>query len=317
MHNSNNIARRDKTIPSLTVALQGGLGNQLFQYAFGRAWSLRNNTQIIFDEHGFQFDSVFKRKLSLDFFSIFGGIRKSNSKNLFQVARLLKHLGFFGVWLGRRLRPKLIIEGGFHFDQPKWIDCTLDNCYAFGYWQDERYFFEYADIIRKDLHLSAQLSSSNASLKNQIESTSNSVAIHIRRLHQVAASSEQSPHTNGEVAGFILSPQYYMQSMAYLEEIIPNPTYFIFSDYPGWVEKNLTFNYPAKILEVGRGADYEDLFLMSLCEHHVIANSSFSWWGAWLGESGRQIVCAPDGAKLTPQIPARWIKICYTPTANN
>ena len=317
MQNSKNIVRRQKVNSSLTVSLQGGLGNQLFQYAFGRAWSLRNNTQVFFDEYGFHFDSIFKRTQSLDFFSILGGIRKNNSKNLFHIARLLKHFGFFGIWIGKRLKPKIIIEETLHFDKLLDTNHPLDNCYAFGYWQDERYFFDYAEIIRKDLQLSAQLSSSNMLLKNQIELASNSVAIHIRRLHQVAAGTEQSPHANGEAAGFVLSPKYYIESMAHIEKVTSNPNYFIFSDYPGWAQENLIFNYPAKILEVGRGEDYEDLFLMSLCEHHIIANSSFSWWGAWLGETKRQIVCAPDGAQLTPQIPARWIKILSQPTASN
>lgn len=294
----------------LTVSLQGGLGNQLFQYAFGRAWSLRNDVPVIFDEYGFQFDSVFKRTLSLENFSIPSGLKKSYSRQLFQLARFLKHFGKVGIWLGKCLRPQFLIEKSHQFE-PIMIEpfSSSHAAYAFGYWQDEQYFNDYAKIIREDLRLTKPFSVVNELLKEEILSTPDSVALHIRRLHQVSASKEQIPHQNGEEEGIILGSQYYLRAIAYIESVAPNANYFIFSDYPRWAQENLVFKNRAKFLEASRGPDYEDLVLMSFCRHHIIANSSFSWWGAWLGSSDTQIVVAPTHAKLLPNIPSGWIRV--------
>lgn len=292
-----------------TVSLQGGLGNQLFQYAFGRAWSLRNNVPVIFDEYGFQFDSVFKRTLSLENFSIPSGLKKSYSRHLFQLARFLKHFGKIGIWLGKRFRPQLLIEESHQFESSMIKPASLNAAYAFGYWQDEQYFADSAKIIREDLRLTKPFSAANELLREEIVSTPDAVALHIRRLHQVSASNEQVPLQNGEEEGIILSAQYYLRAISYIESFLPNANYFIFSDYPNWAQENLVFKNRAKFLEASRGPDYEDLVLISLCRHHIIANSSFSWWGAWLGSSDTQIVVAPAHAKLLPNIPAGWIRV--------
>jgi hypothetical protein len=295
---------------TLTVSLQGGLGNQLFQYAFGRAWSLRNNLQVIFDDYGFQFDRVFKRSLLLKNFSIPNGIEINSSRYLFQLARFLKHFGKIGVWLGKRHQPYILIEKNAQFESKLIQTSILGSSYAFGYWQDEQYFIEYAKTIRKDLCLLKPFSITNELLKQEILSTPHSVAIHIRRLHQVSANQEeQSPHKNGEEDGIILSANYYHRAMAYLEKQVPKANYFIFSDYKIWAKKNLIFKNQVKYLQHDESTDYEDLILMSLCKHHIIANSSFSWWGAWLGESEGQIVIAPKAIKLTPKIPKKWVTI--------
>ena len=293
----------------LTVSLQGGLGNQLFQYAFGRAWSLRNNVPVIFDEHGFKFDSAFKRTLSLENFSIPSGLKKTHSRYHFQLARFLKHFGKLGVWLGKHFRPQLLIEKSHEFE-PSIIEPTsLHVSYAFGYWQDEQYFSDCEKIIREDLCFKKPFSNANELLKKEILSTPDSVALHIRRLHQVPASDEQIPFQNGEDEGVILGTPYYFGAIAYIQNIVPNANYFIFSDYPRWAQENLVFKNRVTFLEAGRGPDYEDLVLMSLCKHHIIANSSFSWWGAWLGSSNTQIVVAPTRAKLLPNIPSRWMRV--------
>ncbi len=296
-------------IKPLTVSLQGGLGNQLFQYAFGRAWSLRNDVPVIFDEYGFQFDSVFKRSLSLENFSIQSGFKKVNSKHLFQLSRFLKHFGKLGAWFGKHLWPQLLIEKSQKFEPVMLKPSSSRAAYAFGYWQDEQYFADYAKIIREDLRLIKPFTAANKLIKEEIISTHNSVALHIRRLHQVSASNHQIPLQSGEEEGIILSAQYYLRAIAYIEKIITNANFFIFSDYPRWAKENLLLKNQAKFLEANRGPDHEDLQLMSLCKHHIIANSSFSWWGAWLGSSDTQIVVAPAHAKLLPNIPARWARV--------
>ena len=115
---------------------------------------------------------------------------------------------------------------------------------------------------------------------------------------------------DAETKGLALSARYYNDAIREIEQRVSNPEYFVFSDYPQWARENLTFDRidTLHVFENDRGPDYEDMALMSHCRHHVVANSSFSWWGAWLGRSQSQVAVAPRNARLMPNIPLAWIQ---------
>jgi Glycosyl transferase family 11 len=294
---------------NLTVSLHGGIGNQLFQYAFARAYSLQYGMRIKFDLYGFAFDKKFKRNFSLDQFNIPKNIERVNSFFLFQLARVVRHLGTFGEAIVHFFGLPLLLEGSTKHRLQNINTAALKEFYAFGYWQDEKYFFHHEDQIRKDLGFSTPLSEINLKIAKDIQSSPVSVSVHVRRLHQVGADDPQKPVA--EIHGETLSVDYYRRALKIIGEKFSDVDFFIFSDYPDWAKKNLAIPSKVQYLKSGRGSDIEDLYLMSLCDHHIIANSSFSWWGAWLATSYNQgqIVVAPEGAPLTPKIPDKWIAI--------
>ena len=177
-----------------------------------------------------------------------------------------------------------------------------------GYWQDERYFLNIRDIILQEFKLRGVLSSSNKILKDTLNK-GQTVAVHIRRLHNVPSSASAVPSKDPEARGVALGVSYYQKAVEEIAKRVSKPEFFVFSDFPPWARENISFNAPTHFLEPGRGPDYEDLVLMSHCHHHIVANSSFSWWGAWLAQKENQIVIAPRNAKFLPTIPEAWIKI--------
>jgi hypothetical protein len=186
----------------------------------------------------------------------------------------------------------------------------LRDVFVMGYWQDERYFSDVANTIKSDFTLANRFSDANRMLASQIELSQNPVAVHVRRLHYVASAIDAAPKTDAEEKGLAVGINYYTLSLHEIETRVTKPEYFVFSDYPQWARENLTFNGKVTFLENNRGPDYEDMVLMSLCRHHVIANSSFSWWGAWLASAENQIVIAPRHVgHMPPNIPKHWIMV--------
>lgn len=140
-----------------------------------------------------------------------------------------------------------------------------------------------------------------------INSTTQSVCIHIRRGDYV-----ENPHTN-QVHG-ILPVEYYAKAIQMIRDSLNSPSFFIFSDDPKWLREQAIFK-GMNIISNTKNKDWEEMYLMSQCSHHIIANSSFSWWGAWLAENPDQIVIAPkkwfndESFERTDKIPDDWIRI--------
>jgi hypothetical protein len=296
---------------SLTVALSGGLGNQMFQYAMGRALTLRHDLELRLDLYGFEFDTFHRRKFELGHFSIPPGLRYVRSPIAFTAGRLLAYLSRIRKEVAALGGSWLIVEPSLEFDLRQIQRTPAANAYLFGYWQDARYFADIAATIQKEFTLASELSPANQAVDARIRSSSNPVAVHVRRLHQVASKPKPTPMEDAETKGLALSASYYNDAIREIEQRVSDPEYFVFSDYPQWARENLTFdgNDKLHVFENDRGPDYEDMALMSHCKHHVVANSSFSWWGAWLGRSQSQIAVAPRNAKLMPNFPSEWIQI--------
>jgi hypothetical protein len=153
-----------------------------------------------------------------------------------------------------------------------------------GYWQSELYFKDYTQEIRKIFNFSKQLDKKNSLVANEINQN-NSISIHVRRGDYLL----KANHNHN-----VDLKEYYLTAIEKTSILFDNPKYFIFTDDPLWVAKNFTLNYSFTVVDINRGKDsFYDMHLMSLCKCNIIANSSFSWWGAWLNNKKDKIIYAP------------------------
>jgi len=200
---------------------------------------------------------------------------------------------------------RLIIEP--HFQYFCGIKSAPSSCYLKGYWQSERYFSAVADAIRTDFTFRLPMSEENSRLAEAIGAV-NAVSLHVRRGDYLS-----NPHTLS-VHG-VCSIEYYVRAIRYIVDRVSDPVFFVFSDDLDWVKTALRINYPCHFVDHNRGREsYNDMRLMSLCSHHVLANSSFSWWGAWLNPSESKIVVAPSQwfakpVDVTDLLPEGWVRL--------
>ena len=186
--------------------------------------------------------------------------------------------------LKRILNIQYYSENSFTFNRSL-FQCSK-NTFLEGYFQSEKYFKNYEDILRNDFKIKKTIQKSNLVLLKKIDAAS-SVSVHVRRGDYVSDLDTRNHHG---ALGF----DYYSTSIKLIDKKITDPVFFIFSDEPQLVEKNLSFPFPFTIISGNINEFcYEDLLLMSRCRHHIIANSSFSWWGAWLDARPNKIVIAP------------------------
>ncbi len=182
-------------------------------------------------------------------------------------------------------RNSLIVEPHFHH-WPGISDAPQDS-YLVGYWQSEKYFLEVDSIIRSDFTFKAPLVGLNVEFAKKI-SQLNAISLHLRRGDYVT-----DKKTN-QILG-VCPIEYYQAATQHMAKHVERPHYFIFSDDVPWAKNNLRLDFPCHYIEHNIGTEsHNDMHLMSLCQHHIIANSSFSWWGAWLNPSPTKIVVAPQ-----------------------
>jgi len=289
----------------------GGLGNQMFQYAAGRALSLHLNQPFKLDI------SDFKRY----------GLRTFDLKNCFDCSGEIstdddvhRILGWQSIRVIRRLlnKPKLsilrskqfIIEPHSHY-WPGLQKCSSSS-YLQGHWLSEKYFQSSEMQIRKDFEFKAFLNNENSLLAAEINGV-NSVSLHVRRGDY--ASDSKTLATHG-----LCDLRYYYSAIDYIANRVRNPTFFIFSDDISWARENLKIGYKCRYIDHNHGAEaYNDMRLMSLCNHNIIANSTFSWWGGWLNINPHKIIIAPKrwfasnalvadySSFMSDLIPSNWI----------
>jgi hypothetical protein len=291
----------------IIVKLIGGLGNQLFQYALGRNLALKNNTELKLDISGFETYKLYK--YGLHNFNIIENI--ATDKDIYEFKpKKAQFLSYVSNKISERVLPwykqKYIIEPDFRFNSN--ILKIGKNAYLDGYWQSEKYFTGISSIILDEFSVKNEPDELNRELLTTINST-NSVCLHIRRGDYI------SNRTTLETHG-VLGIDYYTRSLNSMKKMVNNPQIFIFSDDIPWARENLKINLPLHFIDNnGVEKNYEDLRLMSNCKHHIIANSSFSWWGAWLCINPDKIIFAPkqwfndrtrDDRDIVPDL---WIKI--------
>ncbi len=260
------------------VKIMGGLGNQLYQYAFGRAVAKKLNTELYFDISFYEKQS--KRVFQLDHFDIKGRIADDSL-----LPPAIKNNGI--VKLLSRIQDKLFpkvqkyYEEGIYFDQ-KVFDLRGD-VYFSGYWQNEEYFLGIKDILKAELQLKKK-PTIPFDLLNKITQTE-SVSIHIRRGDYISESQNQEIYE-------CLGTDYYEKSISHIEEFVKNPHFFIFSD--DIEEAHNILSIKENFTFVSALDSLSDFYLMSLCKHNIIANSTFSWWASWLNLNEQRILIKPD-----------------------
>jgi hypothetical protein len=279
----------------LIFRLQGGLGNQMFQYAFGRYLSIQNNKDLLLD---LSFYDRYKsnRELCLNYYNVKYQIFKKKKKikyfnNAF-INKLFNYLIFnFSVYAESkvsRFQEGLLRKSKGYFD---------------GYWQSYKYFSSIRDILINDfvlVNLSTDIIELNSKISNCI-----SVGVHVRKADYLSSKNSQIYS--------VCSKDYYLNSMLYILKKYPEAVFYIFTDDKDWVVDNIDFS--------GINHEYismrphEDLFLMSKCRHNIISNSTFSWWSAWLNNYTDKVVVSPQNWFVTESnithdiIPNEWIRI--------
>ena len=246
----------------ITTYLISGLGNQMFQYAVGRALSLRLNTELFLDLNWFS-EEPRKRKFELDKYNI--NVSKTPVDSVGYLVKEIEDRVFY---------PKVL--------------SLPDNTFLMGYWQSGRYFEDYADVIRSELTLKIPLSEKSRDWARKIQNDPVPVSIHVRR----------GDYVNDSFCVkffYQLSIEYYDRAVRILHENFPEMSLYIFSNDLDWCRRIFNYDVPMNFVD-GNDEDhgYEDLELMKLCRHHIIANSTFSWWGAWLDGRQGSLVFAPD-----------------------
>ena len=291
----------------IITKLIGGLGNQMFQYAAGRAVAYRSNIPLKLDITNFETYKL--RSYQLGCFNIQENFASTKDIERFMPRR--RQIGAFTYYKIRaKLLPwhkqKLIKERGILYD-PDIIKIKGD-AYLEGYWQSEKYFEDISDIILREFTIKYKPNNINSQMLAKIDSV-NSVSLHIRRGDYIS-----NPIAT-QILG-VLSLDYYINALNLISKKVKDPYVFVFSEDVSWAKENLKTSLPLYFIEHNRfNKDYEDLRLMSRCKHHIIANSSFSWWAAWLSEYQKKIVIAPrrwfnnNNLSTRDLISEGWIKI--------
>jgi len=266
----------------IVVRLQGGLGNQMFQYALGRALQHRRGDELRLDVTYLLGSSVFKwdvpREYDLDVFRI--------QPAFACIPRLLRRVP-------RRLgeaeavpkRQAFVAEKEFGF-HPEILDLTAPNLYLDGYWQSESYFVEIRHELRRAFQPRMPLSPAGREMAQRIGSV-NAVCVNVRRGDYITMASSRN------ALGFV-GEDYYRRGIDWIKAKVEDPWLLINSDDMPWCREHLKFDLPTIYLdEAYAGWKFgEQLQLMTLCKHFLIPNSTFAWWAAWLaGHDGKLVVC--------------------------
>lgn len=284
----------------IIVKLIGGLGNQLFQYAIGRQLSIKHGVKLKVD-----LVELLDRKPRQNF--TFRDFELGNFKC--QVQSATKFELFFFKSFTRAL-TKIGITTSYLRESKNTFDSKLIlnssySMYLNGFWQSEKYFSNIRSVLLNDLSLINEISYKAKKWEAAIKSK-NSISIHIRRGDYLSLSSANEFHG-------ICSLEYYNSAIEIMKDKNSHCIFFFFSDDIDWAKSAFSSLENTEFVE--SMSNKEDLYLMSICKHNIIANSSFSWWGAWLNQNQDKIVISPkkwfNDVKIdtTDLIPSSWIRI--------
>lgn len=296
----------------LVVRLKGGLGNQMFQYAAGRALALKNRMHLILDTmSGFARDKVYRRTFSMSSFPF-----------TVDFANRCQQLPFWYEQLRNRFLPGLpnLVQHRpwglyIHETHGKYLKAIAEvnfqkNIFMEGYWQSEHYFADYSELLSKELAPPVAQDDLFLSMSKKIEGC-NSVSVGVRLFEEVPGASKHG-------VGGLVPYSFYEEAAIRLVEKVKDLTFFVFCTKEGILGK---FSLPGKVYYLthdnGYKGEMKRLWLISRCAHHILSNSSFYWWGAWLAEHNHSdsVIIACDQFTNSDCIPARWLSISPTKTA--
>ena len=280
----------------IITKIKGGLGNQLFQYAVGRAAALHHKAPLKFDTTIFETYKL-HNGYRLDQFAIQAEIAAENE--------IINLKGRSNV-LFSALRKAGLVKRKSYFKEKRssYFDASVfknNFVYLDGYWQNELYFSDIRELLLRELSPNNSMNDLSFAYLNSIKK-SNSVSLHVRR----------GDYLNLKNIN-VLNVDYYMKAAEHIRKNVEKPTFFIFSDDLEWCKSCLTFLGDCIYVERTQ-TEIDDLKLMSFCQHNIIANSSFSWWGAWLNQNPNKTVIAPKGWLLNDPgssnvILSDWVKL--------
>lgn len=287
----------------IRLNLMAGMGNQMFEYAYARALSLEYHEPLTVNPYFMTLAGI-------------GAGRKNYYNNVLDVLNIPAEVKMLGKGQGyikgvpdiaefvlrRKMKNGQSLHGmeSFHVMNRKGKYYT-DDCFTYyesirtskrnkkviGYYQSEKYFAKYKDIIQSELKVTKEPSKENQHLIQEI-SACNAVCVHIRRGDYVSNSKN--------AALVVCNESYYQRAMKYMTERVENPVFYVFSDNNDeieWIKSNYHFeDYQVRYVMLNN-PDYEELRLMYHCKHFIIANSTFSWWGAYLSDNQQKIIVAP------------------------
>jgi hypothetical protein len=280
----------------------------MFQYAAGFNLAKKNNAQLLLDttflNDRFPRKEFTYRTFDLDVFTL-----ELHFTLFSKISHVVPVPGF---WLGLDLICMKVCDifGMRRIINEKYLDSSKSpmegDIVLYGRWQNEKYFIDFADDIRNMFRFGQELSGAAAAFARQIKN-SNSVSIHVRRGDYVNFKSMKKIVGDTDIS-------YYVRAVSYIGERVQKPQFFVFSDDVAWCRENIKIPFPVIYLDektAGPKSAFH-LELMSLCKHNIIANSTFSWWGAWLNENPEKIIIAPvdwskDG-KNSNIVPLDWIR---------
>jgi hypothetical protein len=289
----------------IITKLKGGLGNQMFQYATGRFLALQNRTDLALDHKGYEKtkNSDTPREFELDKFNL--QYKKINSSEIHKIKNPSGQVSRIHRAIKQKIFSIKHLDYSEHFLNQK----INKDIYLNGFFQSEKNFLPIRDVLLKEFTLKEEFQSElSKKISGQISAEINSVSIHIRRGDY--ASDQKTKNYHGTC-----SLSYYEKAISLIKEKIDNPYFYIFSDDVEWVKNNLELDCPHKIISGNNLLIQEELILMSHCKHNIIANSSFSWWGAWLNQNNDKIIIAPTpwvNKKPNPHpniLPESWITL--------
>lgn len=258
----------------IIINLNSQLGNQMFQYALARKLQTMGR-QVKFDTRYYK---QYPKHYALDIFPVMADVAsvneigKERDERRTYPARLRRKL------FGKRKSIFSEVESRSLMYKPDILQ--LKHGYVDGYWQSEKYFSDIRTIILKDFTFPPVNDTKNRELIDRI-SEQTTVSIHIRR----------GDYANGFP---MMTPQYYEDAINYFESVYNEVYFLVFSNDMDWAKHNLQFSQ-GEFVDWNTGKDsWKDMYLMTQCNHHIIANSSFSWWGAWLNQKENKEIIAPE-----------------------
>lgn len=297
-----------KTHCKIVTRVFGGLGNQLFIYAAARRLALTNCAELVLDHvSGFTRDYDYRRHYQLDCFHI--PCRKATAAERLEPFSRVRR--FFGQRMDRQVafgKRRYIQQEGIDFDPRLLLIEPLGTVYLEGYWQSEGYFKDIETTLCKELQIKPPTDIVNQAMAEIIRSRT-AVAVHVRFFDEPNVTA-----TNNAPA------DYYVRAIAEMERRVTNAHYYVFSDSPEAARARIPLP-EERITKVtqnqGDMQAYADLWLMAHCRHFIIANSTFSWWGAWLGTYPGKQVIAPGFVMRHGKawwgfeglLPEKWVKI--------
>jgi hypothetical protein len=301
-------------IPSEIITLSGGLGNQMFQYAFFLARKEYNKDVVLTDylfcfgpdapHNGYELTRLFHVAVCKNT-GIRNLIRLIRKLLIFRNKKGFRSISSFLLWALKKMNIHIITEESKESLHHGAMQKQPGVCIYMGHWQKEAYFLFIKQKV-SDAFSFEKLAKSPGTreIRATIKKTA-SVSIHIRRGDFLLEE---------EKFGNICTHQYYERAIAEIERRVESPVFFVFSDDMQWVRENLRIPHPCHYIDWNQGRDsWQDMYLMSECRHHIIANSTFSWWGAWLDQSPQKIVITPgrflNNTDTSGLIPDNWITV--------